>query len=316
MNKRETVLSLLDEGKPQGNIPAAFFIHFDKAFHKGQAAIDKHLAYFHYTDMDFVKIQYEDNFPHLPQIQKPEDWAEIPLYQEDFYENQLTIIKGLLQAAQKEALVIMTLYSPLMCAGKTTSRQLLEEHLRTDPEKVKRGLEIITESLMKFVKAAIKLGIDGFYASTQGGEANRFGGSSLFEEYVKPYDLVLMKEMNRACIFNILHICDYHSGYDDLTPFLDYPGHVVNCSQKVGSELLSGIQLSQLFNRPFMGGLERKGIIALGNQEETRQATVDVLQKAPDKFILGADCTLPNDVNWDNIKTAIATAHNHKKRSF
>ncbi len=311
MNKRETVLSLLDKGKPQGSIPAAFFIHFDKAFHKGQAAIDKHLAYFRYTDMDFVKIQYEDTFPHLPQIQKPEDWAKMPLYQENFYENQLTIIKGLLQAAQKEALVIMTLYSPLMCAGSSTSRQLLEEHLRTDPEKVKKGLEVITESLMKFVKAAIKLGIDGFYASTQGGEADRFGGSSLFEEYVKPYDLALMKEMNRACIFNILHICDYHSGYDDLTPFLDYPGHVVNCSQVVGSEQLSGHQLSQLFNRPFMGGLERKGIIAQGSPDEVRQATTAVLQDAPDKFILGADCTLPNDVNWDNIKAAIATAHNY-----
>jgi uroporphyrinogen decarboxylase len=35
------------------------------------------------------------------------------------------------------------------------------------------------------------------------------------------------------------------------------------------------------------------------------------LQDAPERFILGADCTLPGDVDWDNIKTAIATAHDY-----
>ncbi|MBN1992437.1 MAG: hypothetical protein JW953_07005 [Anaerolineae bacterium] len=41
-------------------------------------------------------------------------------------------------------------------------------------------------------------------------------------------------------------------------------------------------------------GLDRKGI-------------------APDKFILAADCTLPADVDWDNVKTAINTAHEYKR---
>ena len=156
MNKREAVLTLLDQNQPPAIIPAAFFIHFDKTFHRGGAAIDKHLAYFHYTGMDLVKIQYEDTFPHQPQIQKPEDWAKMPLYQEDFYQNQLAIVKGLLQAAQKEALVIMTLYSPFMCAGSTAGRQLVRQHIQTDPDHFKKGIEIITESLMIFVKACIK----------------------------------------------------------------------------------------------------------------------------------------------------------------
>jgi hypothetical protein len=69
MNKRESVLALLDKDKSQAVIPAAFFIHFDKAFHRGQAAVEKHLEYFRYTGMDVVKIQYEDTFPHLPEIQ-------------------------------------------------------------------------------------------------------------------------------------------------------------------------------------------------------------------------------------------------------
>jgi uroporphyrinogen decarboxylase len=122
-----------------------------------------------------------------------------------------------------------------------------------------------------------------------------------------------MTEIDRHCIFNILHVCDYHSGYDDLTPFLDYPGHVVNCSQEVGGSPMSSKELAQLFNRPFMGGLERKGVIVEGSEAEIVAATTAVLQDTPDRFILGADCTLPGDVNWDNIRTAIATTHTYKQ---
>ena len=206
----------------------------------------------------------------------------------------------------------MTLYSPFMCAGSTSSKEMVKQHIEEDPENVKKGMAIITESSMLFVKECINLGIDGFYTSTQGGETHRFEGSPLFDECVRPYDLTLMDEINQACIFNILHVCDYHGGYSDLTPFVDYPGHIVNCSLAVGSETMTGEQVSHMFNRPFMGGLDRKGVIAHGNKAEITQLVESVLDEAPEKFILGADCTLPNDVNWDNMKTAIAVAHHYK----
>jgi len=60
--------------------------------------------------------------------------------------------------------------------------------------------------------------VDGFYASTQGGEAGRCQDSRIFKNYIKPYHLVLMNEMNRSCLFNILHVCDYHGPYDDFSP--------------------------------------------------------------------------------------------------
>jgi uroporphyrinogen decarboxylase len=58
-----------------------------------------------------------------------------------------------------------------------------------------------------------------------------------------------------------------------------------------------------------MGGMERKGVIATSSGDEIRVAVEDVLREAPAKFILGADCTVPNNTPWDNIRAAIATAH-------
>jgi len=313
MNKRDLVLNILDETKPQNYIPAGFFIHFDAAYHRGPAAIDKHLEFFHYTGMDFVKIQYENVFPHNPDIQKPEDWKKMPLYQKDFYKEPLDVVAGLIEAAKKEALVIMTLYSPFMCARATTSEEIITNHIKQAPDEVKKGMEIITESLMIFVKSCIELGIDGFYTSSQGGESHRFEDPALFNSCVKPYDRTLMEAINRSCIFNILHVCDFRGQYDDLTPFLEYPGHVVNYSQELGLKKITGKEVSHLFNRPFMGGLDRKGILATGNAEQIRERVREVLDDAPDRFILGADCTLPGDVSWDNIRTAISTAHDYQR---
>jgi len=314
INKRETVLDLLDESRAQEYIPAGFFIHFDKNCHQGQAAVDKHLEYYQYTGMDFVKIQYENVFPPIPEIRTPDDWDKMPLYRKDFYEAPLKVAEGLIRAVKREALVFMTLYSPFMCAGHTTSDEMITEHIKENPGKVKRGMEIITESVMIFVKECISLGIDGFYASTQGGESHRFGDVALFSECIKPYDLAIMEEINSSCVLNILHICDYHGGYSDLTPFLNYPGHVVNCNPRLDSEEMTGEQISRMFDRPYMGGMDRKGTIASGSRGEIKNAVEGVLAHAPERFILGADCTLPGDIDWDNIRTAISTAHEYDGR--
>ena len=319
INKREAVLSLLDEQKKQDYIPAAFFIHFDKKYQIAPAAIDKHLAYFRYTNMDFFKIQYELPFPVRPEIKSPKDWVKMPIYRKDFFEKQLKVVEGIIKAGKKEALVLQTLYSPFMCAGQsvrhpqTDGGQVITEHIKEDPDKVKKGMEIVTESVMVFVKECIKLGVDGFYASSQGGESERFKGTSLFEDYVKPYDLIIWEEISKQCQFNILHICDFEGGYEDLTPFLDYPSHVVNSSLELGSKILTPKKVSGMFKKPYMGGLDKRGIIVSGNQSEIKKAVKDLLNQASDKFILGAECTLPHDVNWENMKTAISTAHEYKR---
>ena len=319
MNKRTAMLNLLDNSNRPEYTPAGFFIHFPEEYRHGQAAIDKHLEFFRYTGMDFVKIQYEAAYPPQPHIQKPADWATLQPPDRAYFQDAWNIARGLVQAAGKEALVIQTLYSPFMLANHSIGDELVEKHLREDPDQVRKGIEIITESMLTFVRGCIDAGVDGFYHSTQGGETFRFEGSPIFEEYIKPFDLAVMSEINQATPFNILHVCDYAGSYTSLQPFCgaprdasqgtDYPGDVVNCSLDLGSQKLTGQQVSDLFGRPFMGGIERLGTIASGTPAEVKTLAEEVLAEAPKSFILAADCTLPPGVNWDNIKTAITAAH-------
>jgi uroporphyrinogen decarboxylase len=315
MNKRDQVLALLDSTRNPELIPAGFFLHFPASCHRGQSAVQKHLEFFSYTGMDFVKIQYEHTFPRLPDLQSPLDWPNIPRLREDFFLEPLRVVEGLVQAAKHEALVVVTLYSPFMVAGQINGQETITRHLMENPEKAKMGIEIVAEAMLGFVKACIRLGVDGFYASTQGAETFRFPTLEPFFECIKPYDLMVMEEAQRSCVFNILHICDYHGTYSSLQPFLDYPGHVVNCSLNLAERTLKGKEVSNLFERPFMGGLDRKGCIATGGIDEIRTTVREVLEDAPERYILAADCTVPSETPWKNLRVAIDIAHHYAKRA-
>ena len=60
-----------------------------------------------------------------------------------------------------------------------------------------------------------------------------------------------------------------------------------------------------------MGGLDRHRRIVAGSEADIGRAVAKALGQASRPFVLGDDSTLPSDVKWDNIRTAIAAAHAH-----
>jgi len=55
--------------------------------------------------------------------------------------------------------------------------------------------------------------------------------------------------------------------------------------------------------------MDRAGVIVDGSKREIEEQVRRVCSEMGSDFILGADCVLPEDVNWENIKTAIDAAH-------
>jgi uroporphyrinogen decarboxylase len=313
-NKRELVLSVLDMSKANQYIPAAFFMHFGRDYNVGQAAIDRHLAYFRATDMDFVKIQYELGMPRM-ELERPADWEKIPVYTKEFFEPVLHVIAGIVREAKSEALIIPTVYSPYMCAGQIAGREVMAQHIHENPDAVAKGMHRITESVMNYVQESIALGVDGFYLSTQGGEENGLSAAQ-FDQLVRPFDMAVMTAADEKCIFNILHICDYEGKYDGLQAYTSYPGKVVNTPISLADGTpVATKDMAALFKRPIMGGLNRKAEIAGGTPEELHAAVDQALKVAPPNFILGADCTIPNTTDWDILRSVIQRAHTYPKKT-
>ncbi len=313
-NKRDLVLSALDMSTANKYVPAAFFMHFGENYKEGQAAIDRHLEYFRATDMDFVKIQYELGMPRMEQLKKPSDWKKVPVYKKDFFQPVLNVIAGIVKSAKSEALIIPTVYSPFMCAAQIAGgKRTLLQHINEDPDAVAQGMKRVTESVMNYVKESIKVGVDGFYLSTQGGEVNRIPDAALFDKLVRPFDMEVMSLADKKCIFNILHICDYEGKYASLEPYVSYPGKVVNTPIVLadGSPVTTK-DAAALFKRPVMGGLNRVGTIALGTLEELKEAVDEALMNAPANYILGADCTVPNTTDWETLRSVIQQAHTYR----
>jgi uroporphyrinogen decarboxylase len=313
MNKREKMLRLLRDQVSTAGVPAAFFLHFDPSCRAGRAAIEKHKEFFRFTGMDFVKIQLELPFASVA-TNEPGDWAKLPPLTPEFFEPQLEVVRGLVGDLSSEALVVLTLYSPFMMIAHMGDGNKLAAHLEADPDPVRKALEMATESLLRFVRECSRIGLDGFYHSTQGGEVNRFQDAETFVSHIMPFDLEVMNEVDRTFKFNILHVCDYHrekvGGYANLDLFLEYPGHVVNISPEVGDKTLTMAQIAEFFGRPVMGGMNRLGALATGTEADVRAAAREALSDSPERFVLGADCTVPGDTPWENLKTAIDEAHN------
>jgi uroporphyrinogen decarboxylase len=307
-SKRDLMEAVLNmEAKP-GYVPAGFFMHFGV---KGDAAVKAHLDHFRGSGMDFVKIQLDEQaWPKDTPVEKPEDWAKIPIRGEKWWEPTLYLLKALIKEARPEALIIQTLFSPYQMAKQAIPSKLLLEHSRQDAEAVCRGMENIALSIMNMAQAAARLGVDGFYACTQGGETNRFADRALFQRVVKTYDMLLYKEISQLVPYNITHICDYDGSYEDFTPrFRDYPGQVINVPLEADHKPLTLSQAASLFKRPVMGGLDRQGILVKGTPEEVKKATQAVLAEAPANVILGADCTVSLKTAPENLRMAIRTAH-------
>ncbi len=309
VNKRERMLQWLEGKIEPGYTPAAFFLHFEEPYKLGSPAAQQHLRYFRHTDMDFVKIQFEKEYEPVDFLKKPSDWAKLKPNPLEFYEPQLVAVREIVKTLKPEALVIMTLYSPFMWAGHTATRPVLLQHMEQDPKAVKKGLDTLVESQMLFVKECIKIGVDGFYMSTQGSETKQFKDPRLFKDYVRPSDLVAMKEAAAACPFNILHVCDYNAPYASYDAVLDYPGQVVNCNPQTTTKHLSWQEISSMFKRPVMGGMERLGVISKGSPSQIDKEVRQILKNAPNQFILGADCTVAGDTDWNKLRKAIDVAH-------
>lgn len=308
-NKRERMMQWLAGSTGPHYTPAAFFLHFGPAYKNGSAAARRHMEFFRHTDMDFVKIQFEQTYERQPFLQKPADWSKLTLRKIDFYEPLLVTVRDLVRDAKRDALILMTLYSPYMSAGQCATPPVLRQHLAENPDAVQKGLDVLIESQMIFVRACIQAGVDGFYMSTQGSEAGMLASPELFTKYVKPADLVAMREIQRACPFNILHVCDYNAPYANYDAVRDYPGHVVNCNPKLTTGELTWQQINSHFSRPCMGGLDRHGLLAKGTNEQVEAEIKKAIASAPRQFILGADCTVAADLSWDRLRHAIAVAH-------
>lgn len=314
MNKIQRVQAVLNGGTPD-KIPAGFWFHYPASL-TAQETADAHLTLYRHTDMDLVKIMQDFMYPIHSTITQASDWYKIKFDGPNSpeFQKQAEVIKRILDGVHGEALTLQTMFGPFKAASFAFGDDLLMAHAKENPEAVAAGVKTIAEVQAQWASAYLDLGVSGIYFSAQFGEVGRFT-TEQWEQMVKPADLTVLHVADQhqgAC--NFLHICG-EPEYDfkvHLDRFADYPGNIFNWSVKdTGVSLTEG---KKLFRRPILGGLNNKGNILRGSDEEIRAEVETVLRGfGSPSMMIGADCTIQGEnISLDRIKTAVEATHDYQ----
>jgi uroporphyrinogen decarboxylase len=313
MHKKERVRAAL-QMQPVDRVPAGFWYHFPPAAHTGPASVQAHIDFYHNTDVDFLKVMNEHLYRVDSAVSTPDDWRAVQSAPRTaaFFQGFLDEVRQVLDAIGDEVFVMATVHGVFASAYHTTRSEEgtfarnnpVVEHLRQKPEPVLGALDAIADTLAQLADACLDAGAHGVYYAALGGEQYRFTEEE-FLDWIKPYDLRVLQAIEGRGELNVLHIC---KDQVRLGPYADYPAHAVNWA--VSEQNLSLTEGRVLFNRPILGGVDYRGPIVTGPitaiQAEVQQT---IASFGATGLLLGADCTLPTDTPFANIRAAVeATA--------
>ncbi len=311
-DKKEIMDRFLAGTLDESYVPAAFFSHYPGRT-EGEAAVLAHLEFFLKSDMDILKVQFEQSVPRISGLDTPEAWENLEMIPEDFYRPTLEIVSRLYEITGKNVYVLPTIYNPYQVARQSLREPNIILAAKEHPEELKALLDNYRTALLWLVNECKKIGIEGFYMTTQGGEKKFYElPGNFYETYIRPYDLEIMGECCKDTKMNMLHICDWEGTYDDLTRFKDYPGQIVNTPFNLDGKAFTLQDGVELFGRPVLGGLDRKGEINTLSAEDVGAMIDDVLGNAPKgRTMLGAECTV-GSAPVANVNAAVQAAHRRR----
>ena len=314
MTKKERVRAAIS-GNDVDYIPSGFWFHFPEEQFFGKEAVKAHLDFYRKTDVDILKIMNEKFYELDTKIEKASDWRKIrPMsIQSSFYQDELDIIKYVLDQIGDHVYTLITVHGVYATAFHSfkhpdewfAGNNMVETHIMEDPEAVAQGLTTIAESLTEFSRECLSLGIDGIYYAALGGERYRSFSGKLFEQVIKPNDLLILNALQQEKGEVFVHICKDQLNFE---PYADYPGDVFNWA--IHDNALSLEEGREFFNTTMLGGLDdRSGVLVDGPKEAIQAEVKSIINRFGTKgLILGADCTLPTDISIENICAAIEAA--------
>ena len=172
---------------------------------------------------------------------------------------------------------------------------MVSRHFREDPEAVASGLRSIVETLAELIERLVKAGADGIYYAALGGEAHRFP-RELFERYIIPLDRTVIDHVRDLGAISILHICKENTV---IPMYAGIEADVVNWATYDNQHKLVDAARSS----PARHCWAVSTIAAECWWRRCRNCRQSCGRLWPlwERLILGADCTLPEDVDLDRI---------------
>ena len=241
------------------------------------------------VDLDVFPGYTEAPVLHAPIIKDVKDWDKIHFVPGTAgeYAVVLEAQQLLFEMMDERIPFLQTVFSPMTTLAKMCSPKVLVEHLRQDPARIHRALEIVTATTLEFMKASVELGADGFFFASQlsGEDAMT---SEEHTAFVKYYDKELLKATASQTWFNVLHL---HGPKVRLKEVQDYPVQGLSWHDRDDGPSMDEVR--SYSDKTFVGGLSW-GSNWLGKTDEEVTAEVrEVASRHDGKgIILGPGCVI------------------------
>lgn len=320
-NKRQLVLDAFNN-KPTERVPVGFWFHYTKNELESvydfpemrEQNIAGHKKFYETFKPDFVKIMSDGYFfepktaAFLRSVKSAKDLYELkPIKADDeWIKNQVSLVKELTSAFGNEVVTVYNVFAPATAFKWSIegADKKFASYIKEDKDAVIYALSVISQNTQILAKSVIEEGkADGIYLSVQSIQ-DASVGPDLYAEVAGAAEISVLTAANSVGGINVLHVCGYEGAKNNLLNFKNYPAKVVNFASVVeGVSLKKGKEIFK--GKAVIGGFAntKDGVLYKGTKEEIQAETKRLVSDAGKTgVILGADCTVPRDIELSHLE--------------
>lgn len=307
MDKRQRVLNVLT-GKAVDRPPVCFWRHFGRL--SPQETVQAHLSFFAATGMDVMKMMCDEFFTY-PLEAKPSPVSLLRLRplgpNHPYIRGQVERASQINEALHGHAFSLYNAFSPYATMKHTLGDLESMALLRQAPEAARHLLEVICEDTCTLIEGILReSGTDGMMLPLQGAEEGRFTREE-YLQWIAPTEQRVIDCAQALSPYNLLHFCGWDGVPNHLDWWSHYPARMVNWAVYVeGCDLLQGRK--RFPGRVLMGGFDNRpgALLHAGSREAIQAETRRLVRQAgAQALILGADCSVPEDLDPQHIRWVI-----------
>lgn len=314
---RQRRLEATVRGEAVDRVAVALWRHFPGDDQRPRDLAEATLAWQHAWDWDFIKVSPASSFCLVDWgvedrwvggdegnrqytkrvIHDPAGWAQLRPQDpaEGALARQIECLRLIEEGTAGEVPFIQTIFSPLAQAKNLAGQERLIVHLRQAPQLVRAGLDAITETTLRFIRAARQTGIAGIYYAVQLANYGLLNEDE-YRAFGEPYDRLILEAVT-DCWFNLAHLHGPDGMFDLIAA---YPIQALNWhDRESGPSLAEG---SQRFAGAVCGGLEHWEHLLRGEPEQIRGLVADAISQTGGKrLIVSSGCVAPVNAPYSNL---------------
>ncbi len=235
-----------------------------------------------------------------PVVRRSLDWTELRPLDPARGElgKQLECVR-LIDSALPDTPLLQTVFSPLAQAKKLAGEEQLIRDLRTNSDRLHTGLNVITESILRFIEALKRTSVAGIFYAVQHATYDLLSEDE-YQTFGRPYDRKILDALPGKWWLNLLHL---HGSYPMFKLCADYPVQALNWHASEGRPDLA--QGKSQFRGAACGGLAQWQHVHQGTPTTIRDAAREAMvQTGSRRFILSAECVILITSPLSNLRAA------------